>query len=122
MSEENIKITGATLVALPGKVQEHIAKQKDSKKGEYYAVYLWIDDENALYLHGNTSYGRTSGGFMGRLASQIGSQYFVGLEAVLQGKTLLDALQEVKSVQIDSKTYNWTGTLTEFLELVGVDL
>lgn len=121
MSEET-KVTGATLVALPGKIQEYIAKQKDSKKGEYYAVYLWVDDEKALYLHGNTSYGRTSGGFMGRLASQIGSQYFVGLEAILEDKTLLDALQEVKSVQIDSKTYNWTGSLAEFLDLIGVNV
>lgn len=117
---EGSKITGATLVALPGKIQEYITKQKDSKKGEYYAVYLWMDDEKALYLRGNTSYGRTSGGFMGRLASQIGSQYFVGLEAVLDGKSLLNALQEVKSVQINSKTYNWTGNLTEFLERVNV--
>ncbi len=114
------KITGATLVALPGKIQEFIAEKQTSKKGEYYAVYLWIDDEKALYLHGNTSLGRTSGGFMGRLASQIGSQYFVGLEAVLQGKPLLDALQKVKSVQVDSKTYNWSGSLQEFLELIGV--
>ncbi|MDD5435354.1 MAG: hypothetical protein PH343_07995 [Nitrospira sp.] len=81
-----------------------------------------MGDEKALYLHGNTSYGRTSGGFMGRLASQIGTQYFVGLDAVLEGKSLLNALQEVKSVQIDSKTYNWTGTLQEFLELIGVSV
>ena len=121
MSEE-LKITGAILVALPGKIQEYIAKQKDSKKGEYYAVYLWMDDEKALYLHGNTSYGRTSGGFMGRLANQIGTQYFVGLDTVLEGNSLLDALQNIKSVQVDSKTYNWSGNMQDFLELIGVSV
>lgn len=46
---EGLKITGATLVALPGKIQEYIAKQKDSKKGEYY-VLVFLQKRRAFYI------------------------------------------------------------------------
>jgi hypothetical protein len=116
-----IKITGATLVALPVKIQEYVTKQKVSSGGEYFSVYLWLDDESALYLHGNTNTGRTSGGFQGKKTKQIGTPYFVSLDAVLAGGTLQDAVNKVKLVQIDSKTYNWSGTMQQLLKLIEGD-
>jgi hypothetical protein len=111
------KITGATLVALPGLIQNKI-REETHRSHSYYAVYLWLDDEKALYLHGNTAEGRSSGGFQGRFADQIGTQYFAGLESVLGGETLLEALKHVTLVQIDSKEYNWNGTFDELLDMI----
>lgn len=113
------KITGAIAIALPGAIHNYV-KDNTTHIATHYAVYMWMDDDNALYLHGNTSSGRTTGSFQGKHSSQIGSQYFAFSESVLNGRTLIEGLQDVESVQIDSKEVSWNGTLDELLVLLGL--
>jgi hypothetical protein len=112
------KISGALLVAIPGAVQNYI-KANTTKAFTHYSVYLWLDEDRALYLRGQIPGGRSSGSFMGRYASQIGTNEFADLR-ILRKETLQEALTNIKSVQIDSKEVNWSGSFKDFVELIGV--
>lgn len=112
-------ITGALLIAIPGRVLDYV-REHSHKSISYYSVYFWLDDEKALYLHGNTSTGRSSGNYQGRTADQIGTQYFCIKEAVLNGDSLLKGMNRVQSVTIDSNECPWTGSMDELLDLTGL--
>lgn len=113
------KITGALLIAIPGRILDYV-KANSQKDLSYYSVYFWLDDDLAIYIHGNTQYGKSSGNYQGRSADQIGTQYFLGLESVLEGDSLLDAMNRVQSIQIDSNECPWSGTMDELLDLIGL--
>lgn len=114
------QITGALLIAIPGRILDYV-RDNSNKPVSYYSVYFWLDDEKAIYIHGNTRYGKSSGNYQGRHVDQIGSNEFLFLNDVLDGDSLLDAMNRVQSVQIDSNECPWSGSMDELLDLIGLN-